>query len=81
MKKAILTTAVLLMVGTSLVSCKKDYTCNCSKTYTTGTGLTTSDYSVYTYDDTRNRAENRCNDNTSTGADKDGNYSVNCKIQ
>ena len=81
MKNSILFAGALLFVGTSMVSCKKDYTCKCSKTYTTGSGSSTSNYSVYTYDDTRKRAEDRCNENTSTGSDLGGNYSVNCEIQ
>lgn len=81
MKKAILLAGVLFVVGTTMVSCKKDYTCKCSKTYTTGNGTTTKDYSVYTYKDTRNRAETRCNENTNTGTDLGGNYSINCAIQ
>lgn len=81
MKKTILFTAGLLFIGTSMVSCKKDYTCKCSKTYTSGTGSSTNDHSVYTYNDTRVRAEDRCNDNSETGTDLFGDYSINCKIQ
>ncbi|MBA3971834.1 MAG: hypothetical protein H0X46_06750 [Bacteroidetes bacterium] len=81
MKKSILGIAALLFIGTSMVSCKKDYRCQCTKTYTSGTGSSSSNYSVYTYDDTRRRAEERCNDNTSTGSDLGGNYSVNCAIE
>ncbi|MDX2172928.1 MAG: hypothetical protein SFY56_07400 [Bacteroidota bacterium] len=81
MKKTILTASVLLFVGTTLVSCKKDYSCKCSKTYSSGTGTTTNDYSVYTYKDTRKRAEDRCNDNTKSDSDFFGNYSINCQIQ
>jgi len=81
MKNTILLAGALLFVGTSMVSCKKDYTCKCSKTYTTGSGSSTSNYSVYTYKDTRKRAEDRCNDNTTTGSDLGGNYSINCDIQ
>ena len=81
MKRSILGVAALLFIGTSMVSCKKDYRCQCTKTYTSGSGSSTSNYSVYTYDDTRRRAEERCNDNTSTGTDFGGNYSVNCAIE
>jgi hypothetical protein len=81
MKKAILGAAALLFIGTSMVSCKKDYRCQCTKTYTSGSGSSTQNYSVYTYDDTRKRAEDRCNGNTSTGSDIGGNYSVNCSIE
>lgn len=81
MKKTILFAAGLLFVGTSLMSCKKDYTCKCSKTYTSGSGSSTNDYSVYTYKDTRKRAEDRCNENTTSGSDLFGDYSINCQIQ
>ena len=81
MKKIILSALVLLAVGTTLTSCKKDYKCECSKTYTTGTGLTTEDYSVYTYKDNLKRATDRCNANESTGSDFDGDYAINCEIK
>jgi hypothetical protein len=81
MKKTILSIAVLISFGISMVSCKKDYVCECSKTYTTGSGTYTKDYSKYTYKDTRKRAEDRCNENTKTGSDIYGDYSINCQIQ
>lgn len=81
MKKSILFAIGLLFVATSMTSCKKDYTCKCSKTYTSGTGSSTNDHSVYTYKDTRVRAEERCNDNSETGTDLGGDYSINCQIQ
>jgi hypothetical protein len=81
MKNAILAAGAFLFIGTSMVSCKKDYRCQCTKTYTDGTGSSTQNYSVYTYDDTRRRAEERCNANTATGADLGGNYAINCEIE
>ncbi len=81
MKKTILLVGFLLSIGATTVSCKKDYTCKCSKTYTSGSGSSTSDYSVYTYKDNRSRAETRCNENTNSGSDFWGNYSINCQIQ
>ncbi len=80
-KKTMLAAGVLLFVATSLSSCKKDYKCSCTKTYTSGTTTTTKDYSVYTYKDNRSRAETRCNENTSTGSDFGGNYAINCEIE
>lgn len=71
----------MLFIATSMMSCKKDYTCKCSKTYTSGDGSNTSNHSIYTYKDTRIRAEDRCNDNSETGSDIFGNYSINCEIQ
>jgi hypothetical protein len=81
MKNIALVTIALLFAGTSMTSCKKDYTCKCSKTYTSGSGSSTSDYSIYTYKDSRKRAEDRCNDNVKTGSDLYGDYSINCAIQ
>jgi len=81
MKKIILLAGVLFAVSTTVTSCKKDYKCECSKTYTSGSGSSTNDYSVYTYKDTRKRAEDRCNDNTKSSSDVFGNYSINCQIK
>ena len=81
MKNSILLVGALLFMGTSMVSCKKDYTCQCSKTYTTGSGTSTQNYSVYTYKDTRKRAEDRCNENTTSGSDFWGDYAINCEIK
>ncbi len=80
-KQLILTTAILMVVAISFTSCKKNYTCKCSKTYTSGTGTSTNDYSVYTYNENRQRAEDRCNENVKSGTDIFGNYSINCQIQ
>jgi hypothetical protein len=81
MKNIILGASALILAATSMVSCKKDYTCTCSKTYTSGSGTSTSAYSIYTYKDTRKRAEDRCNDNTKSGSDLYGDYAINCAIQ
>lgn len=81
MKKTILIAAVLLAIASSVASCKKDYVCKCTKTYTGNTTSVSSDYSQYTYKDTRKRAEDRCNENADSGSDFFGDYSVNCQIQ
>ena len=81
MKKTVLFAVAGLFLATSIISCKKDYTCKCTKTRTNGTSSTTNDYSVYTYNENRKRAEDRCNDNTSSGSDLGGAYSINCQIQ
>ncbi|HEX8516564.1 MAG TPA: hypothetical protein VF868_10220 [Bacteroidia bacterium] len=80
MKNTILLAAAFVLTATSMVSCKKDYTCTCSKTYTSGSGSSTQAHSVYTYKDTRKRAEDRCNDNTASSTDLYGDYSINCQI-
>ncbi len=77
MKKLILAAVVLIAIATS---CKKDYVCSCSKTYTSGNGTYTADYSKYTYNDTKKRAVDRCNANESSSSDLYGNYSINCQI-
>jgi hypothetical protein len=81
MKNKILLALVFCAVTTSLMSCKKDYTCKCSKTYTSGSGSSTNDYSIYTYTDNRVRAEKRCDENTKTDSDLGGDYTINCQIQ
>jgi hypothetical protein len=81
MKKIIIAAGVLLCIGTTTTSCKKDYVCKCSKTYTSGSGTSTYEYSNYTYRENRKRAEDRCNDNTTSGSDLYGEYSINCQIQ
>jgi hypothetical protein len=81
MKKTILFASALLCAGIFMGSCKKDYTCKCTKTYTNPGSSTTLDYSVYTYKDNRKRAEDRCNENESTGSDIGGGYTINCEIQ
>jgi hypothetical protein len=80
MKKITLIAGALLFIGASMTSCKKDYTCTCSKTYTTGNGTSTHNYSVYTYNDTQTSAASRCSANQSSGSDLGGNYSINCGI-
>lgn len=81
MKKLIIAWGVLLFIVTATTSCKKDYVCKCSKTYTSGSGSSTNDYSTYTYRENRKRAEDRCNENVKSGTDIFGNYSINCQIQ
>ena len=81
MKKTILIAGLLFSVGVFMMSCKKDYTCKCSKTYTSGTGSNTQNYSVYTYDDNKVTSDSRCNANENSGSDLGGNYSINCQIQ
>ncbi len=81
MKTTIFLGIALFFAAATTTSCKKDYVCECSKTYTGGSGSVTSDYSTYTYNENRKRAEDRCNDNAETGSDIFGDYSINCQIQ
>ena len=79
MKKTILIAGAFLFVM-SITSCKKNYTCKCSKTYTSGTGVSTKDNSVFTYKENRATADNRCSENEKTASDLGGNYTINCDI-
>jgi hypothetical protein len=81
MKKITFLAVVLALGATSMESCKKDYTCKCTKTYTASSSTTTVDDGLYTYDDTRKRAEDKCNNQESTGSDIQGSYTRNCDIQ
>lgn len=80
MKKIILFATVLTTV-TLMSSCKKEYLCKCSKTYTGSSGTNTNEYSQYTFKENRKRAEDRCNEHVSSGSDIFGDYSINCQIQ
>jgi hypothetical protein len=79
MKKIVLTTAVLLTLG--LASCKKDYSCECKITRTSGGNTLTTVDETYTFKDNRARAESRCNDQEGTGNDAFGDYTRDCEIK
>lgn len=81
MKKLTVIAVVFALGASTMVSCKKDYTCKCQKIYTGSSSSTTVDDGVYTYDDTRKRAEDKCNSQETTGSDLGGNYSRECNIQ
>jgi len=80
MKKSVFLVTIITTVAL-MSSCKKDYLCKCSKTYTGNSGSTTSDYSQYTFKENRKRAEDRCNEQAGSGTDLFGDYSINCQIQ
>ena len=69
------------LVALTLGACKKNYTCDCKKSRTSGGTTVTTDDGTYTFDDTRTRAETRCNDQEGSGSDAFGDYSRNCTIQ
>jgi hypothetical protein len=82
MKRRILLAVVFaIATSTTMVSCKKDYTCKCQKTYTKSGGSVTVDDNIYTYKDTRTKAEKRCSDNEGQGNDLGGDYTRDCEIQ
>ncbi len=79
MKKLILMSGVFLALA-SMTSCKKEFRCECDKTYTDAGGSTTQNYSNYTYKDNRVDAEGKCSANEKTGSDLGGPYTINCSI-
>ena len=81
MKNVVLLSGTMLIVATSLMSCKKDYSCECTKTYTSGNTSISQKQSVIVYKETKKRATQRCSDNESSGTDLAGNYTVNCDIK
>ncbi|HRG51229.1 MAG TPA: hypothetical protein PLL00_00215 [Bacteroidia bacterium] len=82
MKRRILWVAIVAIGATTTVtSCKKEYTCTCDRTYTKSTSSGTVRDGVYTYKDSRVKAEKRCNDNETQGSDILGEYTIDCEIQ
>lgn len=82
MKNVIKIAALATIITVSLASCKKDYTCSCSKTYTKSDGSTyTYSDGVYTFDDTKVRASERCNAQEGSGSDLSGGYTRDCQIK
>lgn len=79
MKRPII--AIVAVLGIGLASCKKDYTCECSKIHTNnGTTVSTADGS-YQFKDSRPRAETKCNDLEKSGTDVAGDYTRECQIK
>lgn len=81
MKRSFLVLSVLISIFITMVSCKKEYVCRCTKIYTSGTGTNIQEYSLYPYTDTKNKAEDRCSTNNISSADFEGSYDINCQIQ
>ncbi len=79
MRKIMLAVAVLGAM--SFASCKKDYTCECKKVYTGSSSSTTVNDGTYTFNDSRPRAEKKCDDEEMTGSDILGSYSRECQIK
>lgn len=77
----VLLVSTALLVGITMSSCKKDYSCECTKTYTNGTTTVSSKESIRIYKDNKKRATERCNDNESSGTDLGGRYSIDCEIK
>jgi hypothetical protein len=71
----------LAIVATTMFSCKKDYTCQCSKVYATSSGSTSTNDGSYIFKDNKVSAESKCSAEESTGSDIGGDYSRQCEIQ
>ncbi len=71
----------LAMVATTVFSCKRDYTCSCSKIYTASTGTITYNDGSYVLKDNEVRASDQCNKQERTGSDLDGDYSKQYEIK
>ncbi|MES2762623.1 MAG: hypothetical protein V4677_10460 [Bacteroidota bacterium] len=80
MKKLMLM-IVVIGLGSTMTSCKKDYVCKCTKTYTGNTNSVTTEDGLYTYKDTKAKAIERCDRNNAESADLGGEYTRNCVIQ
>lgn len=81
MKKLSLTFGTLLLTLLASSSCKREYVCDCKKTYTGESSSTTQDYAKYTYKDNRVGAEQKCDANERTDSDLMGTYTINCSIE
>lgn len=79
MKKAAFT--IIVLAGLGLVSCKKDYTCECKKIYTGENVTVETSSEVYTFKDNRIRAEDKCNKKEGSGSDIVGTYTKECQIK
>lgn len=82
MKKLIILVAAFSLGGV-MTSCKKDYICKCTKTYTKSNGSSeTEPDNSYTFKDTSPRAADRCNQQEGSGTDVlKGDYTRDCEIQ
>lgn len=81
MKKLIVLVAAVALSG-AISSCKKEYVCKCSKTYTHSNGTSeTKPDGQYTFKDTKARALDRCNQQEGSGNDfPEGDYTRDCEI-
>lgn len=82
MKNLIILVAALGLSG-AMTSCKKEYVCKCTKTFTKSNGSTNSEPDgQYTFKDTKVRAADRCNQEEGVGSDViNGEYTRDCEIQ
>jgi len=78
MKKVLLVAAVACM---AMTSCKKNYTCECTTTYTGGGGSTTPFVGSTTINDTKSKAEDACNSMDQTSTAGSITSTTDCKIK
>lgn len=79
--KRTLVIGALALFSIGFTSCKKDYYCDCQKIYTGSGGSANINDGTYTFNDTRPRAEDKCNEQESSGSDLGGSYSRECNIR
>lgn len=79
--KNLIILASALILGSTFASCKKEYKCECEKTYTGSSASVSVDDGSYTYKDTKTRAISRCNDQEKTDTDAFGEYTRDCEIR
>ena len=80
MKKVLF--ALVVLSGFTLTSCKKNYICECTKVRTDSDGNRNSaSDGNYSFNESRIRAEKKCNDLEDSGTDAFGNYARACDIQ
>ena len=71
----------LALVATTMFSCKKDYTCACSRVYVSSSGSTSTDDGSYIFKANKASATDKCNQQQTTGTDLKGDYSRQCVIK
>lgn len=82
MKKLIIIIVSFIALSTLFSSCKKDYVCECRKTYTRSNGTTISETDgLYTFSDTKPRAADRCTQQEGSGSDLSGSYVRDCELK
>ena len=81
MRNALSLSGVALLVVMTMSSCKKEYSCECTKIYRNGNNSVLTKESVRVYKDNKKRATERCSKNESSGTYLGATYSVNCAIK
>ena len=74
--KTLAVTITVLIFAITFSSCKKSYTCTCTKTYSGSTAYNVD--ATYTYKDSKKVAEDKCKKNETSGSDNYGAYNVSC---